>query len=62
MAGINRIVTGKRGAGKSLVAVGIATDYLKRGATVVTNLDIYTHNFENTQNKLAGRLSILAVS
>jgi len=51
MAGINRIVTGKRGAGKSLVAVGIATDYLKRGATVVTNLDIYTHNFENTQNK-----------
>lgn len=48
---MNRIITGKRGTGKSLIAIGIACEYLKRGSRVVTNLDMYPENFANKNNR-----------
>lgn len=47
---MNRIITGKRGTGKSLVAVAIAYEYLNRGCPVVTNLDFYPENMSNKYN------------
>ncbi len=43
MAGVH-FVTGKLGAGKTLTAVGAIQDYLSRGCTVATNLDIDLKN------------------
>lgn len=48
---IFRFVTGKLGSGKTLVSVGIAMDYLNRGAKVATNVDFYPESFPNKQNK-----------
>lgn len=48
---IFRFVTGKLGTGKTLVSVGVAMDYLRRGATVATNVDFYPESFPNPRNK-----------
>lgn len=46
------LVTGKLGSGKTLAAVGRIRDYLKKGARVATNLDIYMEGFGNPQSRL----------
>ena len=46
-----RFVTGKLGSGKTLVSVGIAMDYLNRGAQLATNVDFYPEHFQNKRNK-----------
>ncbi|RJL50482.1 zonular occludens toxin domain-containing protein [Pectobacterium carotovorum] len=39
------VITGKLGAGKTLVAIGRIQDYLTRGRIVATNLDLRLYNF-----------------
>lgn len=39
------LLTGKRGQGKSLAAVGRIREYLRDGRPVATNLDLYLENF-----------------
>lgn len=48
---IFRFVTGRLGTGKTLVSVGVAMTYLKRGAMVATNVDFYPEHFKNKHNK-----------
>jgi hypothetical protein len=48
---IYRFVTGKLGTGKTLVSVGIAMEYLSRGATVATNVDFYPEHFPNKRSR-----------
>lgn len=45
------VITGKKGAGKSLLAVGIARDALSQGKRVATNLDIYLDNLCRPKSK-----------
>jgi len=47
------IVTGKLGAGKTLVCVGRIYDYLARGARVATNLDIHMDHMATKANSMA---------
>lgn len=49
---IFRFVTGRLGTGKTLVTVGIAMQYLKRGSMVATNVDLYPERFKDHQNKM----------
>ena len=44
-------VTGKLGAGKSLMAVARIKDYLERGRTVATNLDLYLEHLISKKSK-----------
>lgn len=44
-------VTGKLGAGKTLVAVGIMRDALNQGRKVATNIDLWLENMINPQAK-----------
>jgi hypothetical protein len=46
-------ITGKKGNGKSLVAVARIQDYLKKGLPVATNLDLKLHNLVGKDNKTA---------
>lgn len=48
---IFRFVTGKLGSGKTLVAVGKAAEYLKRGSKVATNVDFYPEAFSDSYNR-----------
>lgn len=48
-------ITGKKGNGKSLCAVGRMKDYLKQGRRVATNLDIWTENLMGP-NDLSSRV------
>lgn len=47
---IFRFVTGRLGTGKTLVSVGIALRYLKKGRMVATNVDLYPEHFEDKWN------------
>lgn len=38
------VITGKKGAGKGIVAVGLINDYLEAGKPVATNLNLYLEN------------------
>lgn len=46
-------ITGKLGAGKSLVSVGKIRDYLEQGRPVATNLDIWPDKLLNPRNRSA---------
>lgn len=48
---IFRFVTGRLGTGKTLVSVGVALQYLKRGRMVATNVDLYPEHFANKQDR-----------
>lgn len=48
---IFRFVTGRLGTGKTLVSVGVALTYLKRGRMLATNVDIYPEHFRDKRNK-----------
>jgi|CEGC01.1.fsa_nt_gi hypothetical protein len=48
---IFRFVTGRLGTGKTLVSVGVALQYLKKGRMVATNVDLYPENFSDKHNK-----------
>lgn len=47
------IITGKLGAGKTLVAVGLIRDALIKGRKVATNIDLWPENMLSWQNKSA---------
>jgi len=44
------IIQGVRGEGKSLAAVKLARDYLRRGLPVATNLDLFLENLVDSEN------------
>ncbi|WP_051299180.1 zonular occludens toxin domain-containing protein [Marinobacterium litorale] len=48
---IFRFVTGRLGTGKTMVSVGVAMSYLKKGRMVATNVDLYPENFGDKRNK-----------
>ncbi|MBN8781352.1 zonular occludens toxin domain-containing protein [Thiobacillus sp.] len=52
------IITGKLGAGKSLVAVGRIYDYLQRGCPVATNLDLYFRYLADKPGSMASALRL----
>jgi len=54
------IVTGKLGAGKTLVAIGRIQDYLARGRIVATNLDLKIHNMPKV-GRLAKKTRVIRV-
>ena len=45
------VITGKLGGGKSLVSVARIMDYLRKGAPVATNLNLFPEKFPNKQNR-----------
>lgn len=48
---IFRFVTGRLGTGKTLVSVGVALQYLKKGRMVATNVDLYPEHFWDPRNR-----------
>jgi hypothetical protein len=46
------LLTGKRGSGKSLIAVSFIRDYMERGCEVATNLNIHVQHLVNPKNKV----------
>lgn len=48
---IFRFVTGRLGTGKTLVSVGVAMQYLKKGRMVATNVDLYPEHFRDKRNR-----------
>lgn len=48
---IFRFVTGRLGTGKTLVSVGVALQYLKKGRMVATNVDLYPEHFHDKWSK-----------
>jgi hypothetical protein len=46
------VLTGKRGQGKTLVAVGKIARYMSEGRRIATNLDLYVENLVNASNRV----------